>query len=86
MRASIGRRDGRTLYAQILNRNQDRLDMLAIDPATGKSHVLFSEKAAPRHWVNLAGYKLLDDSSLLVVRARAASAQLYRLPTASGPS
>ena len=71
-------KDGRTLYAQILNRNQDRLDMLAIDPATGKSRILFSEKAADRHWINLASYKWLDDGSLIWQSERSGTAQLYR--------
>jgi len=70
-------KDGRTVYAQILNRNQDRLDMLAIDPATGKSRVLFSETAAPGHWINLADYKWLDDGRLVWVSERSGSAQIY---------
>ncbi|MFK5073313.1 DPP IV N-terminal domain-containing protein, partial [Klebsiella pneumoniae] len=55
-------RDGKTLYVQRLTRAQDRLDMLAVDPATGASHVLFSETAAPKSWVNLSdAYRLLAD-------------------------
>ncbi|MEQ7872826.1 DPP IV N-terminal domain-containing protein [Sphingomonas sp. ASV193] len=71
-------KDGKTLYAQILNRVQDRLDMRAIDPVTGKSRVLFSERAAPGHWINLADYKWLDDGSLIWVSERTGLAQLYR--------
>jgi dipeptidyl-peptidase-4 len=37
--------DGKTVYVQRLNRAQTRLDMLAVDPATGKSRVLFTEQA-----------------------------------------
>ena len=44
--------DGRTLYVQRENRDQNRLDMLAVDPATGASRVLFSENVA-EHWINL---------------------------------
>ena len=36
-------KDGRTLYVQRETRDQKRLDMLAIDPATGASHVMFNE-------------------------------------------
>jgi dipeptidyl-peptidase-4 len=71
-------KDGKTVYAQILNRNQDRLDMLAIDPATGKSRVLFSETAAEKHWINLPDYKWLDDGSLVWESERSGLAQLYR--------
>lgn len=71
-------KDGRTLFAQILNRKQNRLDMLAIDPASGKSRVLFSEKSAPEHWINLAGYKWLEDGSLLWSSERSGRSQLYR--------
>ncbi|HEX2802984.1 MAG TPA: DPP IV N-terminal domain-containing protein [Sphingomicrobium sp.] len=71
-------KDGKTVFAQILNRNQDRLDMLAIDPATGKSRVLFSETAAQGHWINLADYKWLEDGSLVWSSERSGLAQLYR--------
>jgi dipeptidyl-peptidase-4 len=71
-------KDGQTVYAQILNRNQDRLDMLAIDPATGKSRVLFSETAAEKHWINLPDYKWLDDGSLVWESERSGLSQLYR--------
>ena len=39
--------NGKTLYVQRLNREQTRLDMLAVDPATGRSRIFFSETAAP---------------------------------------
>ena len=38
--------DGKKLYVQRLNRAQTTLDMLAVDPATGKSKMLFSERRA----------------------------------------
>src|SRR4051794_20184927 len=44
-------KDGRTLYVQRETRDQKRLDMLAIDPATGASHVMFNETSTT--WVNL---------------------------------
>src|SRR3546814_5741079 len=37
--------DGDTLYVERENRDQTRLDMLVVDPATGTSRVLFSEKS-----------------------------------------
>lgn len=71
--------DGKKLYVQRLNRQQTALDMLAVDPATGRSKVLFSEKAAPRHWINLSDdYKFLDDGSLVWSSERDGFGHLYR--------
>ncbi len=72
-------RDGRTLYVQRLNRDQDRLDMLAADPATGKTRLLFTERAANRHWINLTdNYKWLKDGSLVWWSQRDGHGHLYR--------
>jgi len=58
--------DGKTLYAQRQDRGQTRLDMLAVDPATGKSRVLFTETAAAGHWIDLSNsYRFLKDGSLV---------------------
>ncbi len=58
--------DGQTLYVQRQNREQTRLDMLAVDPDTGKARVLFTEQAAPKSWVNLSNdYRFLKDGSLI---------------------
>src|SRR3546814_13068556 len=46
--------DGDTLYVERENRDQTRLDMLVVDPATGTSRVLLSEKSGPKHWINLS--------------------------------
>ena len=71
--------DGKTLYAQRVDRCQTRLDMLEVDPATGKSHVLFSEKAAPNHWINLSdSYRFLKDGSLIWWSERDGFGHLYR--------
>jgi dipeptidyl-peptidase 4 len=71
--------NGKTLYIQRINRAQDRLDMLAADSATGKSRVLFSEQAAPGHWINLTdNYKFLKDGSLIWWSERDGRGQLYR--------
>ncbi|MGZ5784010.1 MAG: DPP IV N-terminal domain-containing protein [Croceibacterium sp.] len=71
--------DGKSLYAQRVDRGQTRLDMLEVDPATGKSHVLFSEKAAPNHWINLSdNYRFLKDGSLIWWSERDGFGHLYR--------
>ncbi len=58
--------DAKTLYVQRQNRAQTRLDMLSVDPATGKAEVLFTETAAPSSWVNLSNdYRFLKDGSLI---------------------
>jgi len=58
--------DGKTLYVQRQDREQTRLDMLAVDPDTGKARVLFTEKAAPNSWINLSNdYRFLKDGSLI---------------------
>ncbi|WP_374590094.1 DPP IV N-terminal domain-containing protein [Novosphingobium sp.] len=58
--------DGKTLYVQRQDREQTRLDMLAVDPDTGKARVLFTEKAAQNSWINLSSdYRFLKDGSLI---------------------
>jgi len=70
--------DGRTLYVQRQNRAQTRLDMLAVDPATGKSRVLFEERAAQRSWINLSdNYRFLKDGSLIWWSERDGYGHLY---------
>ncbi len=44
--------DGATLYVQRLSRDQRRLDLLAVDPATGASKVILSQTS--KHWVELS--------------------------------
>ena len=71
--------DGKTLYVQRVDRGQTRLDMLAADPATGKTRVLFSEHAAAGHWINLShSYRFLDDGSLIWWSERDGFGHLYR--------
>ena len=55
------------LYVQRQNREQTVLDMLKVDPTTGKSEVWFTEKAARKdYWINLSdNYRFLKDGSLL---------------------
>src|SRR5207249_2684717 len=57
-------KDGKTLYVQRESRDQKRLDLIAVDPATGASRVLFSESATT--WINLTDdFKPLKDGSLI---------------------
>ena len=71
-------RDGKTLYVQRLDREQTRLDMLAVDPSTGKSRTLFSENAAPKSWINLtSNYRFLKDGSLVWWSERDGFGHLY---------
>lgn len=70
--------DGKTLYVQRQNRDQTRLDMLAVDPATGKAHVLFTETAAERSWISLSNdYRFLKDGSLIWWSERDGFGHLY---------
>jgi dipeptidyl-peptidase-4 len=72
-------RDGK-LYIQRQNRAQTVLDMLRVDPATGKSEVWFTENAArDEYWVNLSdNYRFLRDGSLLWWSERSGYGQFYR--------
>jgi dipeptidyl-peptidase-4 len=72
-------RDGKTLYVQRQNRDQTVLDVLAVDPATGKSEVLFSERSGAKSWVNLSNALTpLDDGSLIWWSERDGHGHLYR--------
>ncbi|SEM44890.1 dipeptidyl-peptidase-4 [Sphingomonas gellani] len=71
--------DGSGLLVQRETRDQQRLDVLRVDPATGKSTILFSEKAAKKSWINLTdAYRMLDDGSLLWRSEKSGYAHLYR--------
>ncbi|MFS0850391.1 DPP IV N-terminal domain-containing protein [Novosphingobium panipatense] len=71
-------RDGKTLYVQRQNREQTRLDMLAVDPQTGRSRVLFTETASKGSWTNLTdNYRFLSDGSLLWWSERDGYGHLY---------
>ncbi len=70
-------KDGRSVYVQRLSRDQKRLDMLRIDPSTGRSVLLFSETSPT--WVNLTdNFKPLKDGSLIWSSERSGFSQLYR--------
>lgn len=71
--------DGKMLYVQRQNRAQTVLDLLAVDPATGKSSVVFTEKAAAKSWVNLSNALTpLADGSLIWWSERDGHGHLYR--------
>ena len=71
--------DGKTLYVQRVDRGQTRIDMLAADPVTGATRLLFSEQAAEGHWINLShSYRFLDDGSLIWWSERDGFGHLYR--------
>src|SRR3546814_17462346 len=46
-------KDGRTLYVQRESRDQKTLDLLAVDPATGKARAILTERA--KSWINQIG-------------------------------
>ena len=69
--------DGKALYVQRLARDNKRLDMLRVDPATGASTVLFSETS--RTWVNVSDdFRPLKDGSLIWGSERTGFMHLYR--------
>jgi dipeptidyl-peptidase-4 len=70
-------KDGKTLYVQRETRDQKRLDLLAIDPATGASRTLFSETS--KTWINLNNdFRPLKDGSLIWGSERSGFHHLYR--------
>ncbi|WP_151895489.1 DPP IV N-terminal domain-containing protein [Sphingomonas sp. NIC1] len=70
--------DGKTLLVQRESRDQKTLDMLAVDPTTGKAKVLFTEKSGARSWINLSDdYRVLKDGSLIWRSERDGYGHLY---------
>jgi dipeptidyl-peptidase 4 len=70
-------KDAKTLYVQRLSRDQRRLDLLAVDPATGSSRVILTETSP--HWVELTDdFKPLKDGSFLWSSERSGNRHLYR--------
>ncbi|WP_353204778.1 S9 family peptidase [Sphingomonas sp.] len=71
--------DGTALLVQRQSRDQKTLDMLKVDPATGKSTVLFTEKSGARSWLNLSdAYHPMKDGSLIWRSERTGYGHLYR--------
>ncbi|HEX9954762.1 MAG TPA: DPP IV N-terminal domain-containing protein [Allosphingosinicella sp.] len=68
--------DGKALLVQRQSRDQKRLDVLRVDPATGKSQLLFSETS--KTWINLHdNLKPLKDGSILWASERSGFQHLY---------
>ncbi|WBH15986.1 S9 family peptidase [Sphingomonas radiodurans] len=71
--------DGSALLVQRQSRDQRTLDMLLVDPATGKATVMFTEQAGAKSWVNLTdAYRVLADGSLIWRSERDGFGHLYR--------
>jgi len=69
--------DGGALLVQRESRDQKRLDMLRVDPATGRSTILFSETS--ESWINLTdNLRPLRDGSLIWTSERSGFSHLYR--------
>ncbi len=69
--------DGKILYVQRESRDQKTLDLLRVDPATGVSSVVFTERA--RTWLNLNdNFRALKDGSILWSSERDGFSHLYR--------
>lgn len=71
--------DGSALYVQRQNREQTVLDVLKVDPATGTSSVLFSERSGPKSWVNLSNvFHVQKDGGIIWWSERDGHGHLYR--------
>jgi dipeptidyl-peptidase-4 len=71
--------DGSALLVQRQSRDQRTLDMLRVDPATGKATVMFTEKAGEKSWINLTdAYRPMKDGSLIWRSERDGFGHLYR--------
>ncbi len=69
-------RDGKTLYVQRQTRDQKRLDLLAVDIATGKATVVLTETSP--HWVDLSDdFRPLKDGGFLWSSERSGWKHLY---------
>ena len=68
--------DGRTLYVQREARDQSRLDLLSVNPATGASRVIETEAGQP--WVELNdNFKPLKDGDFLWTSQRTGFSHIY---------
>ncbi len=69
-------KDGKTLYVQRESRDQRKLDLLAADPATGKTHVVLTETSA--HWIDLSDdFRALKDGTFLWSSEKSGWKHLY---------
>ena len=69
-------KDGRTLFVQRQSRDQKRLDLLGVDPATGASRIVLTETA--KTWINLNNdFHPLSDGSFIWGSERTGFHHLY---------
>ena len=69
--------DGKVLYVQRQSRDQKSLDLLRVDPSTGASIIVFTERA--KTWVALNDdFRALADGSILWSSSRDGFDHLYR--------
>jgi len=71
-------KDGKTLYVQRESRDQQRLDLLAVDPATGKAKIALTETS--KSWINLSNnFTPLSDGSFLWWSEKTGHGHLYHV-------
>ncbi len=69
-------KDGKTLYVQRESRDQRKLDLLAADPATGKTHLVLTETSP--HWIDLSeDFRALKDGTFLWSSEKSGWKHLY---------
>lgn len=69
--------DGKSLYVQRESRDQKTLVLLKVDPVTGASSVVFTERA--KTWLNLHdNFRALSDGSIIWSSERDGFSHLYR--------
>lgn len=71
-------KDGKTLFVQRESRDQKTLDLLSVDPETGKARTVLTEKA--KSWINLSNnFRPLNDGSFLWWSEKSGHGHLYRI-------
>ena len=71
-------KDGRTLYVQRQSRDQKTLNLLAVDPLTGKARTVLTEKA--KSWINLSNnFHSLGDGSFIWWSEKSGHGHLYHV-------
>ena len=69
-------KDGKTLYVQRQPRDQRRLELLAIDPATGKGQVILTQ--TDPHWIDLSDdFRPLADGTFLWTSEQSGFLHIY---------
>ncbi len=69
-------KDGSVLYVQRLSRDQKRLDVLSVDPASGKSRVILTQSSP--HWIDLSDdFKPLQDDDYLWSSEQSGNRHIY---------